>query len=368
MTTTQTTNVDHDATRAALTEQAAAFVANPAGWPAAMAARAMRLRSGHPAYSPTNQTLILVQLLERYTAAGLDVDAAFRAALDAAGQETAPASIWRKRGYSPAAGRGLSIWSKPFPMWVDGTTGRKCDKDTPGAVQRTVFRMEHTYLADDVTNPDGETGRAAFTAPELPAGAAADVFHALAEWIRGQGWTVDRSSRDMVESGHTVHAARRIVVHGGLAGWAAVETLTHEIAHALLHGADDDRPYSGEHRGDMEAEAEAVAFGLLTAFGHSDLARGSARYAVEWARTPERVAVAYERASHVLDAVVAVALGGDDVTVAVSRKAEKLEHKADNKALAAALRDAGLEPRGDAWKRAKAGEPVADIARDMAAA
>lgn len=370
MTTTTTTAapaVDHDTTRAALTEQAAAFVANPAGWPGAMAARAMRLRSGHPAYSPTNQTLILVQLLGRYAAAGLDDDAAFIAALDAAGQETAPASIWKRRDYTPTAGRGLSIWSKPFPMWVDSTTGRKCDKDTPGAVQRTVFRMEATYLADDVTDAAGETASAAFAAPELPAGAARDIFHALAQWIRGQGWTVVRSSRDMESGGYTQHTARRIVVHGGLAEWAAVETLTHEIAHALLHGADDDRPYSGEHRGDMEAEAEAVAFGLLTAFGQGDLARGSARYAVEWARTPDRVAVAYERASHVLDAVVAVALGGEDVTVAESRKAAKLEHKADNKALAAALRDAGLEPRGDAWRRAKAGEPVADIARDLAA-
>ena len=32
----------------------------------------------------------------------------------------------------------------------------------------------------------------------------------------------------------------------------------HEIAHALLHGAEEERPYAGEHRGDMEAEAEAI--------------------------------------------------------------------------------------------------------------
>ena len=40
----------------------------------------------------------------------------------------------------------------------------------------------------------------------------------------------------------------------------------------------------------------------------------------------------------------------------------------DNKALAAALREAGLEPKGEAWRRAKAGEPVATIAADLAAA
>ncbi len=35
--------------------------------------------------------------------------------------------------------------------------------------------------------------------------------------------------------------------------------------------------------------------GQLTAFGQGELARGSARYAAEWTRNPERVAVAYER-------------------------------------------------------------------------
>ena len=154
----------------------------------------------------------------------------------------------------------------------------------------------------------------------------------------------------------------------GLAGWAAVETLAHEVAHALLHGAEDERPYAGQHRGDMEAEAEAVAFGLLTAFGQGELARGSARYAAEWTRNPERVAVAYERSCHVLDAVAAVAFGAEDVTLTRSAKADKAQAKADNKALAAALREAGLEPKGEAWRRAKAGEPIEAIAAELRAA
>ena len=112
----------------------------------------------------------------------------------------------------------------------------------------------------------------------------------------------------------------------------------------------------------MEAEAEAVAFGLLTAYGQGELARGSARYAVEWARDPQRVAIAYERACHVLDAVAAVAGG---ITVQQSVKAAKAAAKTSNKALAAALREAGLEPRGEAWARAKAGERVSAIAADL---
>lgn len=363
----ETNGIDHQATRAAMTEQAAAFIANPAGWPAAMAARALRLRAGHPAYSPRNQALIISQLWARFELAGMEEQAAFNAAIQAAAEEIAPAYVWRKRGYTPDGG-ALAIYSRPIPMWVDPATGKKCDEDTPGAVRKRVFKIERTYRAADVTNDQSETAAEAYTAPELPEGEARDVFERLAAWIAAQGWTVTRNGREMAEGGYTTHADRQIVVNGGLADWAAVETLAHEIAHALLHGADDERPYAGQHRGDMEAEAEAVAFGLLTAYGQGDLARGSARYAAEWTRDPERVAIAYERASHVLDAVAAVANGAEEVTVQESAKAAKAAEKAANKALAAALRAAGLEPKGEAWTRAKEGEPIAAIVAELGTA
>ncbi|WP_052206800.1 ImmA/IrrE family metallo-endopeptidase [Sinomonas humi] len=360
----RSTTIDHQATRAAMAEQAASFIANPTGWPAAMAARALRLRAGHPAYSAGNQALIVCQLWARFEREGMDEHAAYDAAIRAAGLETAPAHVWRKRGYTPQSG-ALAIYSRPIQMWIDPQTGGKCDKDTPGAEQRRVFKVEQTYTAADVADEDGETAEQAHAAPELPEGEAREVFERIAAWITSLGWTVGRTARDMAEGGYTIHGTRQIAVHGALSEWAAVETLAHEAAHALLHGAEDDRPYAGDHRGDMEAEAEAVAFGLLTAFGQGDLARGSARYAAEWTRSPERVAVAYERASHVLDAVAAVAFGVEGVTVAESAKAAKAEAKAENKALAAALREAGLEPKGEAWQRAKAGEPIASIIAAM---
>lgn len=361
-----TSKIDHSATRKAMAEQAAAFVANPAGWPAAMAARALRLRAGHPAYSAGNQALIVCQLWARFERDGMTEPAAFHAAIQAAATETAPAYIWRKRGYTPTGGP-LFIYSRPIPMWIDPTTGKKCDKDTPGAEQRRVFKVERTYIAADVTNDQGETGTSAYAAPELPAGNARDVYDRLAAWITGQGWTVSRTGREIAADGYTAHTSRQIVINGGLADWAAVGTLAHEIAHALLHGDADARPYAGEHRGDMEAEAEAVAFGLLTAYGQGDLTRRAARYATEWTRDPERVAVAYEQASHVLDAVAAAAEGAEDTTVKESTKAQKAATKAQNKALAASLRAAGLEPQGEAWTRAKAGEPIDQIAAELAA-
>ena len=88
---------------------------------------------------------------------------------------------------------------------------------------------------------------------------------------------------------------------------------------------------------------------------------------VEWTGSPERVAAAYEKACHVIDALAAVASGTENVTLAEAVKERKLQAKADNKALAAALREAGLEPKGEAWKRAKAGEPIDTIAAELVA-
>lgn len=359
-----TATIDHEATRKALADQAAAYLANPAGWPAAMAGRALRLRAGHPAYSPTNHALIMAQLFARFEGEGLATREAFQATMRAAAEEIAPRHVWQRRGYLPT-GNALHIWSKPVPLWIDPSTGKKVTKDTPGAVERRVFRMERTYRAADVANAQGEDARADYTAPALPEGAAREVFERIAAWITAQGWTVERSGRDMREGGYTQHGARLIVVHGGLTEWAAVEALAHEVAHALLHGDNETRPYAGEHRGDMEAEAESVAYGVLVLFGEEERARGAARYSAEWTRDPERVAVAYERACHVFDAVAAVALGAEGVEVARSAKAERAAAKASNKELAASLRAAGLDPKGAAWQRAKAGESVEAIAADL---
>ena len=225
---TETTTIDHASTRAALSEQAAEFIANPAGWPAAMAARALRLRAGHPAYSPNNQALIVCQLWARFEHAGMDEDAAFTAAFAAAAEEIAPAHVWRKRGYTPT-GAALSIYSRPIPMWINPATGKKCSQEEPGAVGKTVFRIERTYRAADVTNEQGETAAQVYAAPELPEGEARDVFERLAAWITAQGWSVTRIARDTRASGATSHAARAIAINGALADWAAVETLAHDL-------------------------------------------------------------------------------------------------------------------------------------------
>lgn len=347
-------------------KMAADFVAAPANWPAAMAARTLRIAAGHPPYSPTNQTLVLSQLAARYMAAGAKLEDAAGRAVDALGDEIAPRTVWARRGFTPT-GKPVAIWSKPVPIWFN-EKGERVKPETPGAVKRTVFRVEETYIAADVADADGNTGAGTVTPEPFTDADAAAVWDRLVAWITGQGWTVTRTTRDMREGGWTRHGVRRIAVHGGLDGWAAVGTLVHEIAHALLHGNDDERDYHA-HRGVIEAEAESVAFGVSMLTGQTELARGSVRYAAEWAgRDPKVVAAAFERACYVTDALARVALGEADVTVERSAKAEKLQAKAGNKSLAEQLRAAGIEPRGEAWARAKAGEPIEALAQYAKAA
>lgn len=365
-----TTATETTITRAELKGMAADFLADPSNWPAAMAARAVRLASGHPVYSSGNQALIVSQLWGRFCRAGLDEDAAFDAAFSAMAQEIAPASVWAKRGYVPVAGSRLAIWSRPINLYVDNEGNRSFSRERlagESVDEMRVFTVESTYLASDVRNAAGDDATGDYTAPELT-GDGLDVYERLSAWITGQGWTVRRtgSERELgAANGATSHMSREIRIHGGLTGWAAVETLAHEVAHALLHGANDDRPYAGEHRGDIEAEAESVAFALLVAMGQHDAARGAVRYAAEWTRSAERVAVAFDRASHVVDAVVTVALGTSDEPVVVreSAKAVKAAAKASNRQLAADMRAAGLEPKGEAWRLAKAGVPLSDLPR-----
>jgi len=342
------------------------YIASPANWPAAMAARTLRIAAGHPAYSPTNQALILAQLVQRYCDEGVEFEDAIGRALVALQGEIAPRTVWARSGFVPE-GNPIAIWSKPVPLWVDENDNR-VKPGTPGAIKRTVFRGERTYIAADVRNADGVTGEVATAAPALTDGDAGVAWDRLESWITGQGWRVTRATRDMRENGWTIHAARTIAVHGGLDGWAAVETLAHEIAHAILHGENDERDYQA-HRGEIEAEAESVAFGVMMLAGQTELAKGSVRYAADWAKRDEKLlAVAYEKACYVTDALARVMLGEGDVQVQQSVKAEKLQAKASNKELAAQLRAAGIEPRGEAWKLAKAGAPIESLTEYVKAA
>lgn len=354
-------------TRETLAEMAADYLANPAGWPAAMGARTLQIARGHKGYSARNMMLIANQLAHRIAVADGREHAEMSdliAAMDMAA-DVMPRSAWRDRGFEPMRGHGLAVFGRFLVAHNDdGTTSYAVTPEDKQA-GRVSARMKVTaaFHCGDVRDESGKPAEPV-AAPDFTELDAVQVWDALRGWIVAQGWKVTRT-RTGDSDGFTAHARNLIAIHAGLDAWDAVRTLIHEIAHAFLHGADDDRPYVGSHRGDIEAEAESVTFAVLTALGRD--ARGSVAYAAGWTRDADRVAAAFDRAANVADALTRVALGESGVTVETTRKDAREAAKVSNRELAAAMREAGLNPSGDAWRMAKAGTPIAELVT-MAAA
>lgn len=319
--------------KAAIRAELATFAIEPDKFPRALAARArMPWR-----YSVGNMTLILAQSMGDP---------------DILADRIMPRNEWAKLGFR-VAGPAFWIWSKPFKGTVDGATGRvtfrKGEAAEMGENARTfsAFRTVPTYPARFVRDDAGQTAE---TRPEPLEGTASDVYARLADWMTGQGWKIELRNVDGA-GGWTCHAQQLIRIDPRFTGWDRVRVLVHETAHALMHGEDDRRTYAGEHRGDMEAEADGVVFAVLTAYGQHDAAARTVRYVAGWATSDvARIDAALERASAALDAIIGT-LNGEDVTVRTPKTG-----KADNKSLAAWLRERDLPVAGEVWQAAKAGE------------
>lgn len=307
-------------------EQLAAFADDPASFPAALAARA---RMPHR-YSVGNMLLILAQSGDR----------------DVLADRIMPRREWAELGYVPA-GASCWIWSKPFHGWrtEQGVTFRR-DQAPEDAAEFTAFRLVPTYPARAVR--DGQ-GRTAEQESQPLTGEPAQLYTILRAWLATQGWTIEERLVDRA-GGWTDHDARLIRIDPRFLGWDRVRVLVHEAAHALMHDGDA-RPYAGEHRGDMEAEADGVAFAVLSAYGQTEAAARTVAYVAGWARSDvARIEAAMERAAAALDAIMG-ALAGEAVALRAPKTA-----KADNRALAAWLREHDLPANGPVWSAAKAGE------------
>lgn len=335
MTTTQETRMTSAEAKAAIKGELASFADAPNKFPRALAARA---RMPHR-YSVGNMMLILAQSMGDP---------------DILADRIMPRTEWAKLGYVPA-GPAFGIWSKPFKGFTDGenVTFRKgvaADMMAAGGDKVhtfQAFRVVPTYPARFVKDGSGQTAE---TRPEPLEGTAADVYATLVEWLTGLGWTVEHRNVDGA-GGWTAHSELLIRIDPRFTGWDRVRVLVHETAHALMHGEDDKREYAGEHRGDMEAEADGVAYAVLTAYGQTEAAARTVAYVAGWASGDvARIESALERASAALDAIMGT-LAGEDVEIRKPKTA-----KGDNRALAAWLRERDLPANGEVWRAAKGGE------------
>ena len=329
--TTQTMSkpmMDAKNAKALIREHLETFASDPDKFPAALALRAKMACK----YSIGNQLLMMAQTGD----------------IDVIADRIMPASQWRKLGYAPSAAP-LAIWSKPMIGHVDGDGNVSYGKQEPDEDSKTFarFKLVPTFPAALVSDADGKSA----SAPVDPlVGEAGEVFDTLRTWLVSQGWKVQLKNVDQA-GGWTSHQEKLIRIDSRFSGWDRVRVLAHESAHALMHGPDDPRPYEGDHRGDMEAEADGVAYAVLMAYGQSEAASRAVRYVAEWAKKDAaRIQCALDRASSALDVIMG-ALRGEVVEVRKPKTS-----KGDNRALASWLRENDLPVRGPVWSAVKAGE------------
>jgi hypothetical protein len=140
-----------------------------------------------------------------------------------------------------------------------------------------AFRVVHVF---DVLQTEGDD------LPEIPChrlegeGIAYDELTLYAE---GLGFRVEVGELPGETNGLCDHQTKTITVREGLAPAQQTKTLTHEIAHAMLHGLDFEAP-----RAQKELEAESVAYIVMSTL-KIDSAAYSFGYLASWGADPEAI-------------------------------------------------------------------------------
>ena len=140
----------------------------------------------------------------------------------------------------------------------------------------SVFDMGQTDLIDE------EAGDPADIARQLTGDDPAGIFDAVADYLTGKGWTVERESIPGGAHGYTDPEGRRVVLDSDLSPAQAAKTGLHEAAHVILH-ADEDHAEYVEHRGTKETEAESVAYIVAGILG-LDTTAYSVGYVAGWSK------------------------------------------------------------------------------------
>ena len=212
------------------------------GW-----ARFLAFATGFHSYSLSNVLLILSQRPDASRVAG------FRQ--------------WQERGRQVRKGeRSIKIF---------GYATKRTEDENGEEERRAYFPILSVFDVSQTDSIDGE--EIPELAPRLIGGDDAGIYNAAAEWLTGQGWTVDRASTGEA-NGFTQHTKRTITIHDQLQPAQAAATMLHEAAHALMHADADDYH---QHRGIYETEAESVAYIVAGVLG-LDTSSKSIGYIARW--------------------------------------------------------------------------------------
>lgn len=217
---------------------------------------------------------------------------------------------WQAQGRQVRKGsKAISILGfRTFEKDVILPNGKPGKETVPYFPPVSVFDVSDTDPIDGASNvfdPDAQN-----LVTRLDGSDDAGHFDMVAQWLRGQGWSVTREAISGSANGFTTNdGTRRIVVRDDVSDAQAVKTLIHEAAHSVLHVKDDGLPavdYSA-HRGVCEIEAESVAYVVAALLG-LDTSAYSVGYVAQWAEAD----------------LALISSTGENVTRAVNRIAEGL--------------------------------------------
>ncbi|MFF9564751.1 ArdC-like ssDNA-binding domain-containing protein [Leifsonia sp. NPDC014704] len=186
---------------------------------------------------------------------------------------------WQAKGRQVRRGeKSIKIFGYREKRFAHDDDQKKATED-----DERVVRSFPTLSVFDITQTDPIEG--AEPLPEDPTRRLiGDDDHGLiaplTRYLTGHGWGIQREPLT-IASGYTDPERRRVVLAKDLAPEQSAKTLIHETAHIELRHIDDIDDYR-THRGQMEVEAESVAY-IVGGMNGFDTSAYSIGYITGWA-------------------------------------------------------------------------------------
>ncbi len=181
---------------------------------------------------------------------------------------------------APVTGRFATATPQDADSWRRLGKG---EKPRAGEVVRTRMVGVRPAYVWDVTQTQGDPIPEP-TAPKLLEGEApAGLWNGLTEQVQAAGFElVSVPHEGMIHgaNGLTDYTAKTVAVRQNMDPAAQTKTLSHELAHVLMHGPDAED--ARQHRGIGEVEAESVALMIGAAHG-MDTTSYTIPYVSTWA-------------------------------------------------------------------------------------
>lgn len=214
-------------------------------------------------------------------------------------------SVWSAKGGHVRKGqKGLAVL---VPMTI------RVENETTGETEPRCVGFKLVRKTFDVAQIDGLEDMPKLIRPEIVDGAGDNaVWASLVGIAQHLGFAVEVTDKGLGEAnGVCSYTDRKLSVRASMPAAQQLKTLTHELAHAMLH---DPAEYAEAHRGSThrrEVEAESVAFTVMSMLGF-DTTGYSLPYVAGWSKgNGELIASTAERVVAAATAIVNTVEGAE---------------------------------------------------------